>query len=120
MSNRIGGIISFKVDGTSFFAKGDFTYRVNPTKKEMIVGSDKTHGYKETPQVQYIEGAITDRSNLDLAAMQAIVDATVTLDLANGKTIVLRQACYASEGEVSTAEGEVAVRFEGMDGEEIR
>ena len=32
---------------------------------EAIVGSDGIHGYKEVPQVGFIEGEITDRSDLD-------------------------------------------------------
>lgn len=120
MASRVGGIIEIKTNGERLNAKGAFSYVVNRTKKEMVVGSDGTHGYKEMPQVQYIEGAITDTENLDLAALQNTVDATVTLSLANGKTIVLRQAVYASEGSVNTEEGEVEVRFEGLDGEEIR
>jgi len=119
-AERIGGIIRVKVDGTQFFAKGAFSYRVNPAMKEMVVGSDQVHGYKEMPQVPFIEGAITDRGNLDLLSLQEAVDVTVTLELANGKVIVLRNAVYASEGAVGTEEGEIEARFEGLTGEEIR
>lgn len=120
MADRIGGIIRIKADGQQYNAKGEFSYRVNPVKREMIVGSDQVHGFKEDPQVPYIEGAITDRSNISLEAIQSIVNATITLELANNKIIVLREACYASEGVVSTGEGEIEARFEGIDGEEIR
>lgn len=120
MAERIGGIIRFKVDGQELLAKGSFSYQVNPTKKEMMVGSDKVHGYKEMPQVPYIEGAITDYGSFDLVAFQSAVDRTVILELANEKVIVLRQAVYASEGVASTEEGEIEVRFEGIEGEEIR
>lgn len=120
MADRIGGVIRIKADGVQYNAKGEFSYRVNPVKREMVVGADNVHGFKEDPQVPYIEGAITDRSSISLEEIQAIVDATITLDLANGKVIVLREACYASEGVVSTGEGEIEARFEGIEGEEIR
>jgi hypothetical protein len=120
MADRIGGIIRIKVDGTQYNAKGNFSYRINPAKKEMVVGSDEVHGYKEMPQVPFIEGAITDRSQLDVQALQSVVDATITLELANGKVIVLREAVYASEGAIDTEEGEIEARFEGISGEEIR
>lgn len=120
MSRRIGGVLFAKVDGSQLQAKGSWEYLINPTKKEMVAGSDSIHGYKEMPQVPYIQGAITDSADLDLEALQALNDSTITLELANGKVIVLRNAIYAADGVGSTEEGEVEVRFEGLSGEEIR
>ena len=120
MERRVGGIIFIKVDGELFNAKGEFTYNLGLPKREGVVGADVVHGYKETPQVPYVEGAITDQSDLDVEALRKIKDATVTLELANGKVIVIREAWEASDGVGSTDEGELEVRFEGMRGEEIR
>ncbi|MNG08647.1 Phage tail tube protein [compost metagenome] len=85
-----------------------------------MVGADRVHGFKETPQIPFIEGEITDRKELSLESLQATVDATVTLELANGKVIVLREAWYASEGTGNTEEGNIECRFEGMSAEEVR
>ena len=120
MGRRVAGILFFKVDGELFQAKGEFTYRINPVKREMIAGVDTIHGFKEEPQVPFIEGAITDSPDLDLEGFQAIVDATITLELANEKVIVLREAAYAADGDVTSSEAEIQVRFEGIRGEEIR
>ena len=120
MSRRLGGTINFKIDGQMYQAKGNFSWRINPEKKEQIVGSDGVHGHKAMPQVPYIEGAITDSPDMSVEELQAIEDATVILELANGKIISLEQACYAHEGEGTTEEGEIAVRFEGIKGKEVR
>ena len=120
MSQRRGGIIQLQVSGELQDAKGDFTYNIGRPKREAIIGADVVHGYKETPQVAFIEGEITDRGTLDLEKLVNMVDATVTLELANGKVIVLRNAWYAGEGTGNTGEGNVAFRFEGQSGEEIR
>lgn len=117
---RVGGIIEVKVDGGIQSAKGNWTYNLGNPKREAVVGSDAVHGYKEMPQAPYIEGSITDRQDLDLKALQTVKDTTVTLNLANGKTIVLRNAWFAGDGNVSTEEGEIEARFEGMGAEEIR
>lgn len=117
---RRAGIIYLKIDGALCEAKGEFTYSINPFKREPIVGADGVHGYKETPQVPFIEGAITDRLDLDLKSFQATDGATVTLELANGKTIILRDAWYANEGQVKTSEAEIPVRFEAKTGEEMK
>lgn len=119
MGRRIGGIIFVQINGELQQAKGEFTYSLGVAKKEMVVGSDGVHGYKEMPQVPYIEGALTDYTELDLEALQKSKDVTVTLQLANGKTMVLERAVYASEGAVSTEEGEIEARFEGMSAREI-
>ena len=120
MSNRrVGGILFLKIDGERFQAKGEFTYNINPTKRESVVGQDEVHGFSETPKVQFIEGSITDNDELDLPNFLSIRDATVTLELANGKVIILREAFYAADGDVTSSQGEIQVRFEGLDGDEI-
>ncbi len=113
------GTIFLKRNGSRLDAKGNFTYRPKVKKNEMIVGSDTIHGPKQTVQVPYIEGEITDRSDLNLTELFSAIDETITLELANGKTFVLRKAMYAGEATCQTEEGNVSVRWEGQDGEEI-
>jgi hypothetical protein len=117
---RRGGIIQVQVNGEIHDAKGSWTYNLGRPKREAIVGADRTHGYKEAPQVAFIEGEITDRGSLDLEKLVTLEGATVTVELANGKVICLRDAWYAGEGTGNTEEGNVAVRFEGVSAEEIR
>lgn len=119
MSRKLGGTIYIKIDGEMFDAKGTFTYNLGIPKREGVVGADKVHGYKETQQVPRIEGAISDSSTLDLEKFLKMEGFTATLELANGKTIVLRDAWNASEGDASTEEGEISIKLEGMSCEEI-
>lgn len=118
--NRVAGLISLKVDGQIYNAKGNFTYNLGRHKKEAVIGADGVHGYKETPQVPFIEGEITDRAAISLQTLCDIENATVTLELANGKVIVIRGAWFAADGTANTEESNVGIRFEGMSGEEIR
>ncbi|SLN77598.1 phage tail tube protein [Oceanibacterium hippocampi] len=118
--NRRAGTIYVRIDGELVDAKGAFTYNLGAPKREAIVGADAIHGYKETPQVASIEGEITDRGTLDLAKMLHLDGVTVTIELAAGKTVVLRDAWYAGDGNVSTEEANIQVRFEGLSAEEIR
>ena len=116
---RVGGIIFLKVNGQQLRAKGNFTFNLGRPRRESVVGSDSVHGYKEMPQVGFIEGEITDSSQMSLQTLLDTKDATVTLELANGKVVALREAVFAGEGTGNTEEGNIAVRFEGQ-GEEIR
>ena len=120
MSQRRAGILFLKVNGAIFDAKGNFSYNLGKPKRESIIGADKVHGYKETVQAAFIEGEIADSSTLDLSALVAIDDATVTLELADGKIIVLRNSWYAADGTGQTEEGNIQVRFEGASAEEVR
>jgi hypothetical protein len=119
MSQRRGGIIQVQADGVMYDAKGDFEYGLGRPKREGIAGSDGVHGFKETPQVPFIKGKITDRGNLDVAKMHELENVTVTLALANGKTIVLSEGWYAGDGTGNTGEGELDFNFEGKRCEEV-
>lgn len=119
MSQRRGGIIQVQVNGEIYDAKGNWTYNLGRPKREAIIGADTVHGYKETPQVAFIEGEITDRGSLDLDALVRVSLSTITLELANGKVIVLQEGWYAGEGTGNSEEGNIAVRFEGVTAEEV-
>ncbi len=113
MSQRRGGIIQLQIDGEVYRAKGSFSYNLGRPMREALVGADSVHGYKETPQVAYVEGEITDGTDIDLDSLVSVKDATVTLTLANGKIIAVRDAYYAADGVGNSEEGNIAVRFEG-------
>lgn len=118
MATRIGGIIRLRLNGVLKKAKGDFSYNMGANKREMKAGADGVHGYVEMIQIPFIEGAITDESEVNV---NDILNFTgeVVLELNNGKTVVLSNAVYASEGGIGTAEGEIEARFEGMSCREI-
>lgn len=120
MTNNLrAGKLFLKVNGTQYRAKGEFTYNLGVDKKSAIPGQDGVHGYKTETVVPFIEGTITDGDDVDAKAIAQFKDETVTLELANGKTISLRSAWYAGDMDIKTGEGEIPVRFEGLDAEEI-
>lgn len=119
MSQRRAGIIQVQVNGEVYQAKGDWSYNLGRPMRQAIVGADTIHGFRETPQVAFIEGEITDLQTLELATLLELEDATVTVRLANGKMIALREAWFAAAGTGNTQEGNIAVRFEGASAEEI-
>lgn len=118
--NLRAGIIYIKVDGFQYDAKGNFTYNLGHDKRTPIEGADRPHGFATKPQTPRIEGAITDSGTLDVEGLVDIEDATVTLELANGKVILLSEAYYSNEGDITTEEGEIPVTFHGIKAEEIR
>lgn len=119
MSNAVGGTITLTVAGERQRAKGAFTYNLGQDKNEAVLGADGVHGHKVMPQVPFIEGEITDHSDLDLVELVNATDVTVVLELVNGKSIVLREAWFAGDGNVGTEEGNITARWEGLSAEEI-
>lgn len=117
--SKVAGLIAIKVDGTQLMAKGAFTYNLGHPKKEAVMGVDGFHGSKSTPQVAFIEGEITLNEDIGVSDIVDIEDATVTLDLDSGVSVVLTEAYYAGEGTGNTEAGSLPVRFEGASAEEI-
>ncbi|MHC1701802.1 MAG: phage tail tube protein [Humidesulfovibrio sp.] len=112
--NRRGGKIYLKKDGVLFEAVGEFSYNLGIPKRNSLGGADlETQGYSEEYQENFIEGAIRDSADLDLKAFLSFDNATVTLELSTGKTIVQSNAWYAGDGGVKTKEGEIAFRSVG-------
>lgn len=119
MSKR-AGFIQVKVNGVLFDFKGEATVGYGQPKRSAIFNADgSVAGYKEEPQVAFIEGKTTDRTNFDVVAMMKIEGATVTYRKANGKTWVLQDAYYAADGQETSGEAEIDFRFEGTRGEEV-
>ena len=122
--NRVGGVITVRIDSEIQRGKGSFTVRPSMEKKEAVVGNEKNgsavHGYKSENMVPFIEGTITDNTNFDIEALIKMDGVTATVELATGKTFILRNSWYAGEGELSTEEGEIQLRLEGSHGEFIK
>lgn len=117
--NKRAGILYFKRNGTVLDAKGNFTYNLGRVKREAIIGADRVHGFKEMPQAPRIEGEITDKGDLSVADILNSEDETITLELRNGKTVVLKEAFYSGDGDIGTEEANIQVIFHGMSCEEI-
>jgi hypothetical protein len=120
MAKTIGGIRSLQINGRTYPTKGAWTVDLGGVMREAIVGADRVHGYKETPKVAFIEGALSATDETDLKALKDTTDATVVLELRDGTAVVLRGAWAAGEFQRTTEESEIAARFEGVEAEEVK
>lgn len=124
-TKRIAGTAFVKLsnaDGNSrqLALRGSWRINVDAFTREGIAGLDGVHGYKETPMVPYMVGnfSLTDGTSVDDIA--AITDATITTELANGSVYLLRNAWSAESREIDADEGQIEVRFEGLEGDELK
>lgn len=113
MSDRVAGYMEVTLNGDKQRAAGAFSYGLGQPKRDAVIGPDRFHGFKELPQVAYIEGMIVVTDEVNLIQLANTNNASVTLTLASGKTITLGDAYYAAEGTGDTDGGTFQVRFEG-------
>ena len=111
--SRIAGIAYLAVDGAQYPLRGDFTVSPSSVEREMLAGQDGVHGHREMPRVPFIAGNVSLPPEVSVEALERMRNVTVTAELANGKTYVLREAMTTSAFEIDTAEGQVTVRWEG-------
>ena len=117
---RISGTVYLKVNSVLYSAVGAFTYGLGTKKREAKMSTTGVAGFGETHQAAFAEGEIYDSGDLDLRALTEMTDATLTLELANGKVVVLHKAFFAGDGTGNSEEGKIGIRFEAASGEEIR
>jgi hypothetical protein len=119
MAQRIAGIAFLKVDGNLYPLRGNLTVSPSPVERAMIAGQDYVHGYSELPRVPYIEGDFSTLQGLSIETIAGFVNVTVTAELANDTTFVLREGACRAALEINAREGQYRVRFEGVQCDEI-
>lgn len=113
MGKRIAGTCYFKVGGTQYSIAGDVTISPEDFERESLSGLSGTAGYKENPTPPSIEVEIYTEQEVDIQAIAAIDDETVTAELANGQVWALRNAWKVGRSDMSASEGKMTVKFEG-------
>jgi len=117
--NRIGGTLSFRVDGNQYEARGAFMVTGMVVKRTGVAGMDGVHGYIEVPIVPEIKGEISIGNNLSLVQLENITQSTIQIDLANGNSYILTNGWCESGHVIDAHDGKVAVLFQGITLQEI-
>lgn len=116
----IAGHLEITVNGKVLNAIGNFTLNLGRPKREMMVGSDRVHGYSEMPQAPTISGEIRDGSALKVVNDILLMDdATIVAIAANGKKYLFESAVYTGDGAIETEEGKIKFECGAMSAEEI-
>lgn len=115
-TNRVAGIANISVDGVTYLLSGELTYSPADVERKSLIGQDQVHGYSEMPRAPFISGTLRDSNGLTVKDFNAMSDATIHLELANGKNVTGRNMWTVDAQEVKTQEGTFEVRFEGMTG----
>lgn len=119
MAQRIAGVAFLKVDGQLYPLRGNFTVSPSSIERAGIAGQDYIHGYSELPRIPVISGDVSLVPELSMDTVERATNVTVTAELANGKTYVLREAWCTAALELNTREGQTRVTFQGVSCDEI-
>jgi len=117
-TNRLAGVAYLSVDGQSYMLAGEVSYSVSRVKRESLSGPSGVQGYSEMPIPGSISGQFRDAGGLTVAKFNAMTNVSVTVELANGKTIVGRNMWTVDSQEVKSGEATFDVKFEGFSVEE--
>ncbi len=121
MAKPLGGRVFLKIDGEQLSVLGNITSNVGQTvTRETVTGTDGVHGYTEKPVAPFIQCDLTERAEFPLSMISAVNDATITAELADGRSLLLRNAFQVGDVERNPEGGSLgSVRFEGLSGEEV-
>lgn len=119
MSNRFAGVAYWSVDGVQLAVRGNLEVMPSRYERTGIAGQDKVHGYSELPVVPYVAGDVSTIEGTSVENIDAVTDATITVEAANGTVYVLRNAWRAERSTVNTRDGQFHVRFEGLSCDEL-
>jgi len=116
-TNFIAGTAYITVDGVNYQLEGELRYDVGGKKRETQGGQDTIHGFSEKPRAPFIEASIRDSGGLSWAAINAMTNVTVVLELANKKIVIGRNMWTVGDDRaVDTTESKAPVRWEGLEG----
>jgi hypothetical protein len=112
MANRIAGVAFVAIDGNSYALAGAGSYQVSGSSREVLNGQDGFHGFSEVPRPGMISWSFRDGAEVSITALNEMADATVTLELANGKIIIARNAVRIGEPlKVNSEDGTGDIEF---------
>jgi hypothetical protein len=114
-SRRLAGITSFTVNGSNF-AVTEFAWDPGSVERTTMTSLSGVDGYKEEPAAPYISGKFRDGASVSVTGFTQLYNATVVVQLANGKQIVGHNMWYTGRPGTSGAEANFDFKFEGVQG----
>ena len=114
-NRRLAGITKFTVNGAAF-AVTEFAWDPGSIARETMTSLSGVDGYRTMPVAPYISGKFRDAASVNVTAFTQLSNATVVVQLANGKQIVGHNLWFIGRPGVSGSDATFDFRFEGAEG----
>ena len=112
-SNRLAGTAYLAINGKSMALAGDFAYQVSTPTREALVGQDGYHGYSEKPGHGVITATLRNSDKVSLTDLGNLVAATITVELANGKTVIGGQMFTTEKPKAKADDAGIEIEWHG-------
>lgn len=120
MSELVAGVAYVKVDGRQFNLEGSLKVMPSRIKRTGLVGlSGPLPAFKQEWQHAAIEGAFFADRGVTFQDLENVTNATVQIELADGRAFVMRNAWSTAGFEIDAAAGTFTLRFEAPEMVEI-
>lgn len=106
------GIVYVRRNGIQQRVAGSVSINPGIAKREALPGHTQVEGYKELPQVPFIECEIFEAVDLNVIEMLQGTAETVSAELNDGKVFVGRDGWFAGDGTLTSEEGRITCRWE--------
>jgi hypothetical protein len=117
--NRIAGAVEFAYNGNVVKVIGNMQTNLGRPIREVLVGPDSVHGYKEMPQAPFIEGEARVVSGFKVKDFVDATNVTATLQLANGSLYQITDGWFEGEGTFGSEDANLPFKFCGLNAEEL-
>lgn len=114
-SRRLAGITAFSVNGTAFPVT-EFVWDPAVVENETMFSLSGADGFNQKPVAPFISGKFRDSSAVSVTSFTNMTNATVVVQLANGKQIQGHNLWYTGRPGVSGADATFDFKFEGVAG----
>jgi hypothetical protein len=114
MPQKIAGVAYLTAGGVQMRLRGNFTVSHSMVERTMLAGQDGIHGFQELPRIPFMEADISTTPDFDITALDGQVGVTVVAILADGWTFQMTDAICKGGLEQTTRDGQVKVRWEGV------
>lgn len=111
--NQVLGQVRIKVDGDLIESDGSSTIELGGAMRESVKGDYQAGAFRETTEPSKVEASVLIKAGVDLAALRAIDNATLTVETDIGSVYIIRSAYVAEVISISTSDGKAKVVFMG-------
>jgi hypothetical protein len=108
------GLATLEIDGEIFDVVGDATYDATDVTREGLIGQSGPQGFSEMAKYGTIGAQCRDAGNLNVSALKLKTSSSVTLVIANGKTVQGANMFCNECSAVNTMEGTFNITFTGF------
>lgn len=108
----IGGTVKVVIDGVSYEVGESVSYSDQEWVNETKVGHSGARHHTRKRRAPFVEFELLTTSELSMQDLDDLQDATVVVDLANGRSLTYPNARKVGESDWDATEGTGTVRFE--------